>query len=179
MTAICDKLQVVAIYLSADENESAIFEALNARGEPLSEWEKVKNYILFKAGETPEVDQGELYESHLLAFDDRQWLNETGRGAARRRISDQFLDYWLESKFKRPVNTRRVFREFRTELDRRDSLIDLKAWCAELRKDGEFFLRWQTTKKWDGDLETIFHSRRRALGIGAIWPLLLAYHELP
>ena len=178
LTAICDKLQVVAIYLSLDENESAIFEALNARGEPLSEWEKVKNYILFKAGEIPRVDQGELYERYLLAFDDRQWLEETGRGAARRRMSDLFLDYWLESKFQRPVNTRRVFREFRTELDRRASLIDLEAWCAELRKDGEYFLRWQTTHEWDGDLETIFHSRRRAIGIGAIWPLLLALSRI-
>ena len=178
LTAVCDKLQVVAIYLSADENESAIFEALNARGEPLSEWEKVKNYILFKAGETPRVDQGELYERYLLAFDDRQWQNQTGRGAARRRMSDQFLDYWLESKFQRPVNSRRVFREFRTELDRPASLIDLEAWCAELRKDGQYFLRWQTTQEWDGDLETIFHSRRRAIGIGAIWPLLLALSRI-
>ncbi len=58
--------------MNHDENESAIFEALNARGEPLSEWEKVKNYILFKAGETLGVDQGELYEEYLLEFDDRQ-----------------------------------------------------------------------------------------------------------
>ena len=174
LTAICDKLQVVAIYLDSDENESAIFEALNARGEPLSEWEKVKNYILFKAGEIPGVDQGELYESYLLAFDDRQWLQETGRGAARRRMSDLFLDYWLESKLQRPINARRVFREFRTELDKPDSLNDLEAWCAELRKDGQYFLQWQTTQEWDGDIYTIFHSRRRAIGIGAIWPLLLA-----
>ncbi|MDE0336659.1 MAG: DUF262 domain-containing HNH endonuclease family protein [Caldilineaceae bacterium] len=174
LTAIFDKLQVVAIYLDADENESAIFEALNARGEPLSEWEKVKNYILFKAGEIPSIDQGQLYEQHLLAFDNRQWLEETGRGAARRRMSDQFLDYWLESKVQRPVNTRRVFREFRTELDRRAGDIDLEEWCAELKIDGEFFLKWQTTQEWDGDLETIFHSRRRAIDIGAIWPLLLA-----
>ena len=174
LTAISDKLQVVAIILNDDENESAIFEALNARGAPLSEWEKVKNYILFKAGETPGVDQGELYERYLLGFDDRRWLVETGRGAARRRMSDQFLDYWLESKLQRPVNTRRVFREFRTELDRSDNLSDLEAWCAELRNDGQYFLRWQTTQEWDGDLETIFHGRRRAIGIGAIWPLLLA-----
>lgn len=174
LTAICDKLQVVAIYLSHDENESAIFEALNARGEPLSEWEKVKNYILFKASEIPEVDQGELYERHLLEFDNRQWLVETGRGAARRRTSDQFLDYWLESKLRRPINARRVFREFRTELDRPNNLIDLEAWCIELRNDGRYFLRWQTTQKWDGDVETIFHGRRRAIDIGAIWPLLLA-----
>ena len=178
LTAICDKLQVVAIYLDSDENESAIFEALNARGEPLSEWEKVKNYILFKASEIPGVDQGELYENYLLAFDDRQWLEETGRGAARRRMSDLFLDYWLESKLLRSVNARRVFREFRAELDRQASLIDLEAWCAELVEDGHYFLRWQTTQEWDGDLETIFHSRRRAIGIGAIWPLLLALSRI-
>ena len=174
LTAICDKLQVVAIYLNYDENESAIFEALNARGEPLSEWEKVKNYILFKAGETPGVDQGELYEQYLLEFDDRRWLVETGRGAARRRMSDQFLDYWLESKLHRAINARRVFREFRTKLDSPDNPIDLEAWCIELKNDGKYFLRWQTTQEWDGDIETIFHRRRRAIDIGAIWPLLLA-----
>ena len=178
LTAICDKLQVVAIYLNHDENESAIFEALNARGEPLSEWEKVKNYILFKAGVTPGIDQGELYEQYLLEFDDRRWLVETGRGAGRRRMSDQFLDYWLESKLQRPINARRVFREFRTELDRSDNLIDLEAWCIELRKDGQYFLRWQTTQEWDGDMETIFHGRRRAIDIGAIWPLLLALSRI-
>ena len=178
LTAICDKLQVVAIYLNNDENESAIFEALNARGEPLSEWEKTKNYILFKAGEQPEIDQGELYEQYLLDFDDRQWLNETGRGAARRRMSDQFLDYWLESKLERPINARRVFREFRAELDRPGNFVDLEAWGIELKKDGQYFLRWQTTQEWDGDLHTIFHGRRRAIDIGAIWPLLLALSRI-
>ncbi len=174
VTAIADKLQVVAINLNSDENESAIFEALNARGEPLSEWEKVKNYILYKAGETQGVDQGELYEEYLLGFDARSWLEETGRGAARRRMSDQFLDYWLESELQRPIGARRVFREFRNELDKPDNPIDLEAWCKELKSDGQYFMKWQTIQEWDGDIETIFHGRRRAINIGAIWPLLLA-----
>ncbi|MYB76071.1 MAG: DUF262 domain-containing protein [Chloroflexi bacterium] len=174
LTTIFDKLQVVAIHLNNNENESAIFEALNARGEPLSEWEKVKNYILFKASETPGIDQGELYEQHLLEFDDRRWLEETGHGAARRRISDQFLDYWLESKLRRPINARRVFREFRKKLDQPGSSIDPDDWCKELKKDGRHFLQWQTTQEWGRDFEAIFHGRRNAIDIGAIWPLLLA-----
>ena len=174
LTTIFDKLQVVAIHLNNHENESAIFEALNARGEPLSEWEKVKNYILFKASETPGVDQSELYEQHLLEFDDRRWLVETGHGAARRRISDQFLDYWLESKLRRPINARRVFREFRRKLDEPGSSIDLEDWCSELNKDGRHFRRWQTTQEWGKNFEGIFHGRRNAIDIGAIWPLLLA-----
>ena len=67
-----------------------------------------------------------------------------------------------------------VPKEFRTELDRPDNAIDLEAWCVELKNDGHYFLRWQTTQERDGDVETIFHGRRRAIDIGAIWPLLLA-----
>ena len=178
LTAICDKLQVVAIYLNHAENESAIFEALNARGEPLSEWEKVKNHILFKAGETRGVDPGDLYERYLLTFDGPPMAKRDRTWGSPSPTSDQFLDYWLESKLQRPINTRRVFREFRAELDRPGSSIDLEAWCAELKQDGEYFLRWQTTQEWDGDLETIFHGRRRAIDIGAIWPLLLALSRI-
>ena len=177
LTVISDKLQVVAIHLTGDENQSAIFEALNARGEPLSEWEKAKNYILFRAGEAPGIDQDKLYDRYLSPFDDRQWLVETGSGVNSRRISDLFLDYWLESKFQRPINTRRVFREFRAELETPGKAIDLEEWCRELEADGEFFLHWQTTNEWDGDVETIFHGRRRAIDIGVIWPVLLALHR--
>ena len=175
LTAMCQKLQVVAIYLSPDENESAIFEALNARGEPLSEWEKVKNHILFKAGETAEIDQGALYKRHLSTFDDDpQWLDNVRSGTTSRRRSDQFLDYWLESKLHKIVDARRVFREFRSELDIRATPKVLEDWSQELREDGEYFLHWETTSEWDGDVETIFHGRRRTLSIGLFWPLLLA-----
>ncbi len=178
LTAISDKLHVVAIYLADFENEYAIFEALNARGEPLSEWEKTKNYILFKAGETSGIDQEELYEQYLMKFDDPQWMVETGSGAGRRRRSDLFLDYWLESKLHKQIDTRRVFREFRTEIE--SGKIDLESWCDELGEDGTYFMKWatimkwETTEAWDGDVETIFHSRRESLGIGAVWPYLLA-----
>ncbi|MYA64300.1 MAG: DUF262 domain-containing protein, partial [Gemmatimonadetes bacterium] len=45
------KLLVVAIYLDPHEKEHAIFESLNARGEPLTEWDKIKNYLLYKPDE--------------------------------------------------------------------------------------------------------------------------------
>ena len=44
--AMLQLLQVVDIRLDGHENAHAIFEALNARGEPLTEWEKTKNYLL-------------------------------------------------------------------------------------------------------------------------------------
>ena len=45
-TAVLQKLVVADIRLSQGQNSHAIFEALNARGKPLTEWEKTKNYIL-------------------------------------------------------------------------------------------------------------------------------------
>ena len=66
---------------------------------------------------------------------------------------------------------------FRAELETPGKVIDLEEWCRELKADGEFFLRWQTTNEWDGDVETIFHGRRRAIDIGVIWPVLLALHR--
>lgn len=177
LTAITNKLQVVAIYLNNDEDESAIFEALNARGEPLSEWEKTKNYILFKAANTQSKNPDQLYETYLKDLDRPEWREEMGRGAGRRRRSDYFLYFWLEFKLQRQVRFRRVFREFRSELETLGEDIDLTAWCEGLRADSERFLNWETTPNWDGDVETVFHSRRRAMGIRAFWPLLFALYR--
>lgn len=167
--AISEKLQVVAIYLDAGENEYAIFEALNARGEPLSEWEKVKNYILFKAGEDG-LDRSEIYKTHLEFFDGPEWMKEIGRGATRRRKSDLFLNYWLESKLRRDVNARYVFREFRSAIDGHD----LVSWCNEMHENGKYFMEWLEFADLNGDVQSLFHSRRNTLGIGAVWPFLMA-----
>ena len=177
LTAITNKLQVVVIYLNDGEDESAIFEALNARGEPLSEWEKTKNYILSKAGNTEDVDPDQLYEAYLKEFDNPEWRNGMGRGVGRRRISDYFLYYWLEYKLERQVRFRRVFREFRSEVEKPDKEIDITSWCEELKADSERFLSWETTPNWDGDVETVFHSRRRAMEIRAFWPLLFTLYR--
>ena len=168
LAAISDQLQVVSIWLEG-ENEAAIFEALNARGEPLSEWEKVKNLILAKAGDTG-VDQDQLYANYLQEFDYSSWREPAGGG---RRISDVFLDYWLESKVKEAVDTRRVYRDFRIELDKPENSSNLEAWCAELNRDGRRFLELEKSYLGDSDVESVFHTRRRLLSVGALWPFLL------
>ena len=173
-TVLSDKLQVVEILLNTGENEYAIFEALNARGEPLSEWEKVKNYILFKAGETRGIDQDSLYSEYLEDFDEPKWRQVVGRGAGARRKSDLFLDYWLESKEGRPIDARHVFREFRSMADN----IDLVSWCTDLKERGAYFLDWENTHDRNGDVPTIFHSRRNDLQIGAVWPFLIALSRI-
>ena len=173
-TVVSDKLQVVEVLLDAGENEYAIFEALNARGEPLSEWDKVKNYILFKAGETKGIDQDDLYSEYLEGFDEPEWRKDTGTGAATRRKSDVFLDYWLESKLHHAVNARYVFREFREGIGN----ADLIRWCVDMKQDGGYFLEWEGILEHNEDVQALFHSRRNALRIGAIWPFLLALSRI-
>ncbi len=177
-TVIADYLQLVAIFLDIGENESAIFEALNSRGEPLSEWEKIKNHILFKAGQLSLAEQTSLYEQCLSRFDEPIWREDVQSGPGRRRRSDVFLDYWLESQLYRPVDARRVFRECRALLENVEGPLALGTWCRRLQLDGEHFLRWQSVNdpafEVEGGVEAVVHSRRRTLGIDAMWPLLLA-----
>jgi len=88
------KLRVVAIYLDPHEKEHAIFESLNARGEPLTEWDKIKNYLLYKADEDRRLSQETFFEQYLDAFDAPWWRQLIGRGVQRPRV-DVFVDYWL------------------------------------------------------------------------------------
>ena len=107
------KLRVVAIYLDHHEKEYAIFESLNARGEPLTEWDKIKNYLLYKADEDSRLKQDTFFEQYLDTFDDPWWRTLIGRGVQRPRV-DVFVDYWLEAQMGTSVAVKRVFREFHT-----------------------------------------------------------------
>ena len=77
--AILDGLQVVDIRLDGHENSHAIFEALNARGEPLTEWEKTKNYMLSLAVGDDDPDGDRTYTDHLEQYDTgaywTQWVS--------------------------------------------------------------------------------------------------------
>ena len=95
-------------------------------------------------------------------------------GGSQAAQIDAFLDYWLESKLHRPINTRYVFREFRGEIDN----VDLIRWCADMKQDSIYFLEWEDSFDWNGNLHTLFHSRRNILRIGAIWPFLLSLSRI-
>ena len=140
----------------------------------MSEWEKVKNYILYKAGETRGLNQDDLYAEYLEDFDEDKWRIGTGRGAARRRKSDLFLDYWLESKVAESINAQHIFREFRDRIDD----FELKDLCVDLKQCGAYFLEWEGASSLNGDAHAIFHHRRNTLDMGAIWPFLLALSRI-
>jgi hypothetical protein len=164
------KLRVVAIYLDPHEKEHAIFESLNARGEPLTEWDKIKNYLLYKADEDRTLSQETFFEQYLDAFDDPWWRQLIGRGVQRSRI-DVFVDYWLEAQTGASVAVRRVFREFQHYVDRRDDR--LAETMQQLLEDARYFMASEKVESGAEDREALFHERRLAMGAGAVWPLLL------
>ena len=174
-TTLIMKLHVVGIYLEPHEKEHIIFETLNARGEPLTEWDKIKNYLLYKADKDPELDQESFFHSYLDPFDVPWWRQAVGRGTQRPR-TDVFADYWLESRKKSPVAVRRVFREFQKHVDNEGQRLE--PMVQELVKDAQYFEYCEEPNSSDLTREALFHNRRRDMAIGAMWPLLLQLQRI-
>ncbi len=61
-----ERLRVVSIGLGDREDPQQIFESLNATGRPLTESEKVKNWLLMGL---PDEDQQDLYENHWVRIE--------------------------------------------------------------------------------------------------------------
>lgn len=169
-TTLIMKLSLVGIYLDPHEKEHIIFETLNARGEPLTEWDKIKNYLLYKADEEQGLDQESFFEDYLDGFDSPWWRQPVGRGAQRPRV-DVFADYWLESRKITPVAVRRVFREFQRHVG--DEGEPLEVMMQAFTKDAHYFERFEEPVSGDRTREALFHSRRLVMAVGAFWPLLL------
>ena len=144
--AVLQKLVVADIQLSPSQNSHAIFEALNARGKPLTEWEKTKNYILYLAVSKDDPDGDLTYGEHLERYDaDPYW---------RGRI-DMFLLYfaWLEvPRARRLVSGReppkaerlrmnRLYREFRYVGEHlyRDDRSEFEMMLRQLRRYADVF----------------------------------------
>ena len=174
-TTLIMKLHVVGIYLDPHEKEHIIFETLNARGEPLTEWDKIKNYLLYKADEDPGLNQESFFQHYLDRFDDHWWRQNVGRGAQRPR-TDVFADYWLESGRKTSVAVRRVFREFQKHVDHETQ--PLESMMRELVHDAQYFQRFEEPDASNKSREALFHSRRLEMAIGAVWPLLLQLQRI-
>ena len=123
--AILTKLQMVDIRLNDRENSHAIFETLNARGAPLTEWEKTKNYILSMAVSEDDPDGDDFYRDRLECYDADPYWNQTVTGTRfRGKRIDLFLFFFAQLEIPKrrhdvsgePIKTLRrsqLYREFR------------------------------------------------------------------
>ena len=173
--AILVNLRFVTIYLDPHEEEHKIFETLNARGEALTEWDKIKNLLLQKADRTPDIELDDFFKRYLDRFERRWWREGIGRGAQFRPRSDVFADYWIEAKTSKEVGVRRVYREFANLSKNVGS--DVENFTTELSEDADYYEKYDRYGSVEEGMERVFHNRRLSMGAGAFWPAILVLNK--
>ena len=152
-TAIMDRLEFVEIRLK-NENGHSIFEALNARGEPLTEWEKTKNYILSIAVNEKDPDGDLVYMEYLREFDqETYWSQQISVPRFTGQRIDIFLHFFAQIEITRirrdelgegtltTIPRNRLYREFRSVGERfyRKSSSNLSSMLMRLRKFAQIY----------------------------------------
>lgn len=182
--AIFQDITICSIDLDEEEDEYVIFETLNARSQPLTEWEKAKNYLVSKSfdinssiGIADEI-QTQFYENYLEIYDTDDWWKENASGSrwAESRISRLF-SYWIEiclcDTLDINIPDRRSYHYFRNHLM---SEKDVEWAVNSLKRYAEIFCKYETQDE-DYSIQGRFAYRRRTLGSRVITPFMLKLYD--
>lgn len=169
--AILNHVKMVVIELGDTDDEHLIFETLNARGTPLTDWDLTKNLILNSA-EAGSVDLEELRSEHLTEFEDPYWFDELRTGGAPRARIDMFLNYWMIMRTASPVEAK--------------PRVTFRAIDAYVKADGQGIAPVAADMWWvgkifreldeDDDRSTVYGTflhRWRAMQVRVLTPILL------
>ena len=177
-TSIQSFLQFVEIRLRGGENEYMIFETLNARGEPLTEWEKSKNYLLSVAADlavaSKDINEELVYGEFIDEFDEQDfWRNEVVRARFRGARVDLFFDYWMQIELGRRPSPSRLYREFRLYVEEKFRSED--GYITLLRRLTEYAAVYMELETWANDDSPYawFNYRTRSLQLEFFVPLLM------
>lgn len=120
-----ERLQVVSIGLTGNDDPQQIFESLNATGRSLTESEKVKNWLLMGL---PDEEQQELHDKHWKRI-------EQSLGAERATDPvDVFLRDFLRWKTGEIQGIRHIYEALRRWAVRQGFDRDRPALCRELER---------------------------------------------
>ena len=186
--AILFGLQVVDIQLDGHENSHAIFEALNARGEPLTEWEKTKNYILSLAVGDDDPDGDRTYADHLEPYDtDGYWTQRISAPRFSGKRIGLFLFFFAQIELPRrrqeasgqsdmPTLPRdRLYREFRYvgEHVYRKSDEELQGLLARLGRYATIYRRIDQRDGEFSEYAQLVMQRRATLNLASLIPVFM------
>ena len=165
-------LKIVAIDLSASDDDQLIFETLNDRGTPLLAADLIKNYVFQRCDDIgADVDNwGNLYWSD---FDSDWWRDEIAQGRLLRSRIDLFLQYWLTMRVKEEIATDSVFSRFREHAAEhlRDRAL-AEVFLAQLREDADTFREFAQLDPRSAQ-GSFYTQVIEALELGVFIPLLL------
>ena len=125
-----ERLQVVSIGLGDKEDPQQIFESLNATGRPLTESEKVKNWLLIGL---PDVEQRELHDNYWLRIERTLGAEHTTEP------TDMFLRDVLRWRTGAVHGLDRVYEGIRRWAVRQGHAADRPALCRELARLAELY----------------------------------------
>ena len=171
-SAITSGLKVAAIDLDDTQEPHVIFETLNERGEPLSQSDRVKNTIMYKADV---VDDASKARDLWGVFEDTWWRNEAREGRLIRTHNDRFLNYWVVMKTRSDVSSDKIAKEFRRNLDTYTDL-DISSVANEIKNSGLYYRQMEDESQPHGERVQIISTllqRMKILEFGVITPLLL------
>jgi hypothetical protein len=110
--AVSGQLEIVSIRLDATEDAQAIFETLNARGEPLSAADLIKNFV-FQNHPGSEADVEAAYLAHWAELETPWWITPVTAGRTTHPRASWFLWHWLRARLLEDFPIRELFAQFK------------------------------------------------------------------
>lgn len=170
---LTEYIKIAVIDLDKDEKPHVIFETLNARGEPLTQSDLVKNVVMYEANV---VDDARKASELWGMFDGEEWWRRNTAEPQLKRIQmDRFLNHWMIMKTQKSVAPERVasgFRSYLKSVEGPNTALDIEPIAQEIRTSGKIYKEIMEGK--EDLLGHLFLERMRAIGImGSITPFLL------
>lgn len=110
--AISGQLEIVSIRLDATEDAQAIFETLNARGEPLSAADLIKNFV-FQNHPGTEDQVEAAYLANWAELETPWWVTPVTAGRVTHPRASWFLWHWLRARLLEDFPIRELFHQFK------------------------------------------------------------------
>lgn len=171
--ALLRHIQLVTIELEQEDDAQVIFESLNARGEPLTPSDLVRNFVFLTATRDG-ANVADLYQKHWRPFEevpmDRPfWKQIERQGRLRRTRLDLFLFHYATFRTAEEIQEGRLYQAFREwwESEPRAVGLELEAlsrYAAIYQK----LLAPDTSSRFGQ-----FAHRLRILDTTVVYPLLL------
>ena len=171
---IFDLIMIFSLNLAYQEDEYVIFETLNARAEPLTEWDKAKNHFISKSGETGR-SENEFYDEFIDEFDsDPWWKQDAQQPRFQGDRAGLFFNHWLEIMLSENVPARRAYHRFRQYVRNEQDVLGI---AMSFKSYASIFKKIENQPQ-DSSVQGSFRYRRGVLRAGVISPLMMKLHDL-
>lgn len=175
--AISGQLEIVSIRLDVTEDAQAIFETLNARGEPLSAADLIKNFVFQNhAGTEAEVETA--YLTNWAELETPWWVTQVTSGRITHPRASWFLWHWLRARLLEDFPIRELFQQFKDYVS--DKSPDLATLLPEIKAAADqyrFIIEGSQTANGPLTRAQWFSYRVGTLDSEIVRPLLIWLYE--